>query len=237
MLSIVIPCYNESENIKHIITKLEKAIGTRHDIEVILVNNGSTDNSLEIFNEELKTVDNSIFKIENVIKNEGYGFGIISGLNVAQGDTLAWTHADLQTDPADVITAYETMLSSNNKNILIKGKRKNRRFLEQIFTFGMQIAAMFFLRTYIDDINAQPKVFRKDFYDNYIKKDAPYDFSLDLFLLYTAKIKQYEIISIPVFFNKRLYGEAKGGGSIKTRIKLIKRTFKYIIELSRKIKS
>ena len=51
-----------------------------------------------------------------------------------------------------------------------------------------------------------------------------------------AKQNNYKIIEEPVNFNKRLYGEAKGGGgSIKNRIALINRTFKYILKLREKI--
>lgn len=234
MLSIAIPCYNESENIKYIIEQLKQAIGDRRDVEVILVDNGSTDGSSEVFKKELATADSRIFKICEVKINRGYGFGIQSGLGMARGDILSWTHADMQTDPADVLKAYDVIRGCENKNIVVKGKRKNRRIAERFFTFGMQIAAFMFLNVYLDDINAQPKAFTRDFYEKYIKNGAPYDFSLDLFLLYMAKLSGYEIISIPVFFNKRLYGQAKGGGSMKTRIKLIRRTFKYIHELSKK---
>jgi len=74
-------------------------------------------------------------------------------------------------------------------------------------------------------------LFHRDFYEA-IEQDAPGDFSLDLYFLFKAK-KQGLILDFPVFFLPRLYGEAKGGSgsSLKTRIKLIKRTLKYIGEL------
>ena len=64
----------------------------------------------------------------------------------------------------------------------------------------------------------------------YFQKQAPHDFSLDLFLLYQAKKYGYGIKEIPVYFKKRLHGEAKGGGSWQTRSLLIKRTLRYIIK-------
>ena len=48
-----------------------------------------------------------------------------------------------------------------------------------------------------------------------------------------AKKMNYSILEFPVFFNKRLYGEAKGGGSIKTKLKLSVRTFSYILDIYR----
>ena len=76
------------------------------------------------------------------------------------------------------------------------------------------------------DINAQPKLFHKSFIKDF--KNPPLDFSLDLFLIYFFKKKQISIKTFPVIFNKRQYGEAKGGGSFKGKIKLILRTLKYI---------
>ncbi len=224
-LSIAVPCYNEEKNIPLIIAAFKKAVGERKNIEVILVNNGSTDDSQNVFERELK--EEKLFKLVNVTKNQGYGFGILSGLEAASGNVLAWTHADMQTDPSDVIKGFDLY----EENILIKGKRQNRKALEFLFTFGMQIIASIALRTYLDDINAQPKIFSREFYEKYVKNQAPHDFSLDLFLLYQAKKNNYKIKEIAVDFTKRMHGEAKGGGSWKTRIKLIKRTFAYIIKL------
>lgn len=234
-LSIAVPCYNEEKNVPLIIEAFTKAVGDRKNIEVILVNNGSSDDSSAVFSKELSKLENNIFRLVNVEKNQGYGFGILSGLEVANGDVLAWTHADMQTDPVDVVNGFDLYLNQGSEEILVKGKRKNRGVLEFIFTFGMQLIASLALRTYLDDINAQPKIFSKDFYQKFIKDKAPYDFSLDLFILYIAKKNGLIIKEIEVNFAKRMYGEAKGGGSWKTRIKLIKRTISYILKLRKSL--
>lgn len=233
-LSIIVPCYNEEKNIPLIVAAFKKAVGERKNIEVVLVNNGSADNSANVFASEIG--QENFFKIVNVEKNQGYGFGILCGLEASSNEVLAWTHADMQTDPSDVIRGFDLYLSQNDEKILVKGKRQNRAPLEFLFTFGMQIIASLALKTYLDDINAQPKIFSRNFYENYIKNKAPHDFSLDLFLLYMAKKNGLKIKEIEVNFAKRIHGEAKGGGSWKTRIKLIKRTFKYIFELANSLK-
>ena len=234
-LSIVIPCYNEAENIPLIIKRLESSFQNLENVEVLLVNNGSTDNSDEIFKKELSGKKKDSFRLVKIDVNQGYGFGILTGLKEATGDILSWTHADLQTDPFDVVKAYREFLNKNNKNVLFKGKRKNRRALEWFFTWGMQMVAWLALGVYLDDINAQPKLFTRDFYMKYIRENAPLDFSLDLYTLYQARQFCDEIVELPVYFEKRRFGEAKGGGSWKTRIKLIRRTLSYIFELRNKM--
>ena len=91
---------------------------------------------------------------------------------------------------------------------------------------------MYFPKNF-NDINAQPKIFSKSFI-KYLN-DYPYDFSLDLYLLIKAKIYNYKILKHEVVMKKRLHGEAKGGGTFFGKLKLIKRTLIYIIELRIKI--
>lgn len=235
-LSIVIPCYNEAGNIPLIFQRLRETLGHRQDVEVLLVDNGSKDSSVAVFQKETEKWKDDRFKIVSVPINQGYGYGITQGLSNAKGDILAWTHADMQTDPKDVLIAFDLYCSLPAGNYLIKGKRRNRKLLEAVFTLGMQLIASMALKVKLDDINAQPKLFSRSFYETFLRFDAPKDFSLDLYLLYQARRNHVEIINIPVDFSKRHSGEAKGGGSLKTRIKLIRRTFSYIFDLRRSLK-
>jgi glycosyltransferase involved in cell wall biosynthesis len=237
-LSVIIPCYNEEKNIPVIFSKLNVLLEdkAKEDCEVILVNNGSTDSSAHVLQAELSKTPYNI-RVVNVAQNKGYGYGILQGLEAAQGEFLSWTHADLQTDPSDVFKALDIYELSPYKPILVKGFRKNRKFSELFFSWGMGLLSSIVLGTRLTEINAQPKLFKKDFYQS-IKDKAPFDFSLDLYFLYQAK-KHGKIVDFPVFFLPRLYGEAKGGSgsSLKVRFKLIKRTLKYIFELKTKLKT
>ena len=231
MLSVVVPCYNEEENIPLIISMFEEIIlAFEGDIEVILVNNGSTDNSKNVFDEKIRIATQKI-KVLNIRKNTGYGHGILSGLKIAKGDVLAWTHADLQTDPKDVVSAYKEFKKHNDPKMVIKGKRRNRSLIDSFFTWGMQVYCSLKLKSKLNDINAQPKLFSREFYKKNFK-NPPLDFSLDLYLLLNAE----KIRTVDVFFHKRKFNEAKGGGSIKGKIRLISRTLKYINTLRAKQK-
>lgn len=237
MLSIILPCYNEKDNLVALFDRLDVLASAKSDIEIILVNNGSTDGSEIVFERELNKRNRNIFKVHLVEKNIGYGFGILSGLRSANGDVLSVTHADRQTDPMDVLKALELYEKGNDEMLLVKGFRRNRKLSEAVFSYGMGLLASFALGTRLTEINAQPKLFSKKFFDRF-EKDAPHDFSLDLYFLFNAK-KYGRIMDFPVFFAKRVAGEAKGGSgsSFKTRWKLIKRSFNYIFELRQKMKN
>ena len=240
-LSIVIPCFNESKNISIVLGKFDKILKEKdYNAEIIIVDGGSTDETSKILKRDFQILDPQKFKLILMSQPGGYGYDIMKGLSQSCGDIMSWTHADLQTDPYDVIRAFNFYLekTKNNEKIFIKGKRKNRRLSEVFFTFGMQIVAWLILRKRLDDINAQPKLFARSFYNNYLKENPPSDFSLDLYALYQAKTNGYTIMNIPVYFAKRIYGEAKGGGGgWRNRIRLIKRTFKYILKLKRNTNS
>jgi glycosyltransferase involved in cell wall biosynthesis len=229
-LSIIIPSYNEAQNVPLICARLSEIMRDRSDVEAILVNNGSTDGSDLVFKKQFENLNPSQFQLVKVDVNQGYGYGILQGLKQARGQVLAWTHSDMQTDPADVLRAFD-LYKSQTGPVLVKGKRRNRALLDQLFTTGMQWVVYFYIGSKLDDINAQPKMFSRVFFDDFIAQKAPFDFSLDLSLLHQAVTHGICVFEVPVDFSNRLYGEAKGGGSWKTKIKLIRRTFAYIVAL------
>jgi len=228
-LSIVIPCFNEAENISLLIQKL-KTIQNKN-IEVILVNNGSSDNTANVLSEELSN-EEQFLKSISIDHNIGYGHGIMTGIKEALGDVIAWTHADLQTDPTDVINAYSEFTENPDyEKCILKGKRVGRNLFDAFFTFAMSSLSFFLMGIKLSDINAQPKMFHRSFLENI--KNAPDDFSLDLFFLYKAKVKGYGIIEYPVHFVRRIHGDAKGGGTLRGKWKLIRRTWNYMTKLKR----
>ena len=101
--SLVIPFYNEEKNIPFVIKSLNRVLKKTREVEFIIVNNGSTDKSDNIFTKVLKNKKKKHFRYFKIKKNIGYGHGIKFGLNKSKGDYLAWTHADLQTDPIDIL--------------------------------------------------------------------------------------------------------------------------------------
>ncbi|MDP4267610.1 MAG: glycosyltransferase family 2 protein [Bacteroidota bacterium] len=230
-LSIVVPCYNEEKNLSILFERFSKVI-TRDDIEVIFVENGSKDNSLKILEALIK--EYKFARIVQVEENKGYGFGILSGMKEAKGEYLGWTHADLQTDPGDIIKAMEIMNKYEKpEKVYIKGRRRNRPFFDIIFTLGMSFFESIFLGVRLIDINAQPNIFHHSFYDSWI--NPPFDFSLDLFAFYKARINKLNIIRFNVYFPKRINGQSSWNNGIKSKIKFIKRTLVYSINMKRSV--
>ena len=199
-LSIVIPCYNEDKNITPLFEKIENLLVKDPNIEIIIVDNGSTDNTNSNILASSLNINKKI-KFCEIKKNIGYGHGIMSGVKIASGNFIGWCHADLQTEPEDVYNAYiQNSKKLKNDRIIIKGLRTNRNLFDELFTLGMSIIASIIFQRMISDINAQPKLFSKSF--KTLLDDYPHDFSLDLYLLIIAKINGYKIINHKVIVKK-----------------------------------
>ena len=228
--SVVIPCYNEADNIPLILNRFQEILAGRDDIEVILVNNGSTDNSQDIFEELVPKFP--FARVVNVAVNQGYGYGILKGLESAKGDFLGWTHADMQTDPNDVLKAWSIIKDyKGESDLYLKGLRKGRGFMDLFFTIGMSFFETIYLRVPLWDINAQPNMFSRPFFEKWA--NPPHDFSLDLYAMYMAKKEKEKIVRFPVFFPKRIHGHSKWNTGLGAKWKFIKRT----ITFSRNLKN
>ncbi|NKC48730.1 glycosyltransferase family 2 protein [Ochrobactrum anthropi ATCC 49188] len=142
-LSIAIPCYNEALNIPLIVTRLREIIVGRDDVEVLLVDNGSKDNTADVLRRELQEGD--AIRVITVPVNQGYGYGILRGLEAASGEVLAWTHADMQTDPRDVLIAFDLYKEHAGQKIIVKGKRRNRQLLERFLLLACNRLRLLYL--------------------------------------------------------------------------------------------
>ena len=235
IFSIIVPVFNEEKNIQTFIGAINQALNDCKTFaaEVIIIDGHSTDNTFRIAQENINNLGNPKIKIYQRDRRYGYGADIMFGLAKSRGNIMCWTHGDMQTSPPDILQGLKIFNENIDKKLIVKGIRKKRNFIDVIFTFGMQIMVLLILRVNIFDINAQPKIFSREFYQKFLLDQSPQDFSLDLFLLYQAKRNGYKILGFPVLFLKRLSGEAKGGGSFKGKIKLIIRTCKFILKLSR----
>jgi glycosyltransferase involved in cell wall biosynthesis len=202
---------------------------TNQPVEIILVNNGSTDHTQGILEQLLPQYT---FARSVLVKvNQGYGFGILSGLKEAKGDYIGWTHADLQTDPADALTALD-LIQKNKELLFLKGKRYGRAVSDLFFTVGMSAWSSLLLKTRLWDINAQPTIIPRNFFESWQK--PPHDFSLDLYAYYLAKKEGFLIKRFPVFFGKRVAGEAHLN-NLKAKIRYSMRTIKYSYLLRKKL--
>ena len=224
---IVIPCFNEAKNLTKLVSECEKVMKlSEYQVGFILVNNGSTDGSDKIFLELVAGV-NSI-KYVSLTHNQGYGSGILAGLEQASAPITGWTHADLQTPLADCLTGVRSI---QNGEDFAKGRRTGRKAGDKLFSLGMGLFESILFRRRLFEINAQPTIFRTELVKEW--KKPPSDFSLDLYALVMASKGGFKMSRFPVKFLPRQFGESKWNVGFRSRVKFIRRTLSYSFALRR----
>ncbi len=227
LFSLVIPCYNEAKNLPLLVercSEFQKYPGC----EVIFVDNGSVDETQEVLAKLLPKYN--CFRAIRVEQNQGYGFGILCGLREARGDILGWTHADMQTDPLDALQGLD-LFEQHGANIFVKGHRYGRPLGDVAFTVGMSIFESLLLRKWMFDINAQPTIFSRVFFESW--GGPPHDFSLDLFAYYQALRSELIVKRFPVRFGERANGVSHWNINWVAKYKFIRRTLEYSLQLKK----
>lgn len=228
--SLVIPCYNEAASLPLLLERCREV--ARHpDTEVILVDNGSTDDSARVLRVLLPGVPGC--RSVRVEHNQGYGHGIRAGLAAATGSVLGWTHADLQADPADAVRAL-ALFEQHGPNIFVKGRRFGRPLADVAFSAGMSVFETVLLGQPMWDINAQPTMFSRRFFDTW--RGAPDDFSLDLYAYFHARRQKLPVHRLAVRFGERAHGVSHWNVNWAAKRKFIRRTVAFSLQLKTAVK-
>jgi glycosyltransferase involved in cell wall biosynthesis len=227
--SLVIPCYNEAANLPLLLERCSE-LAAKSGNEVIIVDNGSTDDTAKVIQMLLPSYPGC--RSICVAKNKGYGFGIISGLKAAKGKILGWTHADMQTDPQDALQGLDKFVQHGD-NIFVKGRRYGRPFMDVVFSVGMSVYETLLLARPMWEINAQPTMFSRQFFETW--EMPPDDFSLDLYVYYQAQVAGLKVYRFPVRFGERLHGISHWNINWASKFKFIRRTVYFSFQLKKKI--
>ena len=223
-LSLVIPCYNEAKSLPALVARCIEVFD-RDDLEVILVDNGSTDDTPAVM---ARLLAGTRLRSVRVSPNRGYGGGILAGLEAATGEVVGWTHADLQTDVADALTGLALF---GGGGAMVKGRRYGRPFADVLFTAGMSVFETVLFRRVFWDINAQPTLLPRAHFESW--RDAPTDFALDLFAYHQALQAGLRVRRFPVRFGARLHGHSHWNVDWAAKRRFIARTMRFSLALRR----
>ncbi len=215
-LSIVIPIYNEEENLPILYEKLKSVLDNLgKSYEIIFVNDGSTDRSWEII-KEFAEKDKHVVGV-NFRKNFGQTAAMSAGFQIARGDVIITMDGDLQNDPEDIPKLLEVL---NQGYDIVSGWRKDRKDTFLTRTLPSKIANWLISKTtgvYLHDYGCSLKAYRSE-----VAKRLDYYGEMHRFLPALAKSVGAKITEIPVKHHPRIYGKSKYG---------ISRTFKVILDL------
>lgn len=203
MFSIIIPFYNEKENLPILYQQLvEELPKLGEDFEVLFIDDGSNDGSTEALIEVMK--DNHFMLLRHG-KQRGKGRGLNTGIEKSKGDIIVFMDADLQDDPADLAHFYTKIKEGYD---FVNGKRAKRQD-NALVKFYSRTASLFlrkFLKSPYTDINCGFKMFKRS-----VLKDIVLYANNFRFLPLAAYYQGFHVTEVPVNNKPRIYGVSKFG--------------------------
>jgi len=212
-LSVVVTVFNEEDNVIPLCEKEYEAL-EGIDYELILVDDGSTDNTVE----NVRKVANSRTKLLVFNKNYGQSTAMTAGIDAAKGDYIVTMDGDLQNDPSDIPNMMAKLESSGMD--VVAGVRANRQDGFVLRKFPSKIAN-WLIRSLTDvrlsDYGCSLRIYRKD-----IAKNLGLYGELHRFIPVLAKLQGAKMTEVDVKHHSRIHGESKYG---------INRTFRVMADL------
>lgn len=212
-LSIVIPVYNEEENVHLLSQKVREALKD-YRYELILVDDGSTDNTRQ----NTKAIKDENLVLIELKKNYGQSLALAAGIDFAKGDYVITLDGDLQNDPLDIPMMIRTLEEGDFDVVTgIRQKRKDnfvRTIPSKIANFMVRKAT----KMDIKDNGCALKVFTKE-----TAKDLNLYGEMHRFINLLAYLNGARIAQVPVRHHARQFGQSKYG---------LSRTFKVINDLT-----
>ena len=222
-LSIVVPIYNEVENIPRLHAALDAVVpALGREYEYVLVDDGSSDGSLGEL-ERLASEDPHV-RVVQFRGNFGQTAAMAAGIAEATGDVLVTMDGDLQNDPVDIPHMLEKIDDGYD---LVHGWRKNRQdaFLNR--TLPSKIANWLISRVTkfpVNDLGCTLKVFRRE-----VGQELPLFGEMHRFIPILASWRGARCTEVVVNHHPRRFGESKYGISRTFRVLLDLITVKYLI--------
>ena len=204
-LSVIIPTYNEKESLTELIELLKDVLKAQDQWEVLFVDDGSADDSIELLTEIVKNESN--FKLIQLHRNYGKSAALAEGFKAAEGEYVITMDADLQDDPHEIPNLISKIEEGYD---LVTGWKKDRkdpwtkRFPSKIANFITGIIT----GVKVHDMNCGLKIYRRA-----VVKSLDIYGGRHRYIPALAGQKRFRIAEIPVKHHKRQYGVTKYGGS------------------------
>jgi dolichol-phosphate mannosyltransferase len=164
-LSVVIPVHNEESNIQPLIDEVRRALDGKIDFELIYVNDGSSDGTLNRLRKARENCPQ--LRIISHVESVGQSSAVRTGIEQAVAPWIATLDGDGQNDPADIPALYETLLSQYAAGVqLVNGYRKKRRdtFIKRISSKLANGIRSYLLKDQTPDTGCGLKLFSREAY-------------------------------------------------------------------------
>ncbi len=201
--TIVVPVFNEKENLSRLEVELMKFINsTKYKTKILIVDDGSNDGSKEIIKGLCKK--NNFFEYVSFKTNHGLSSALKAGFDLCNSEYLGYIDADLQTSPND----FHNLLKYIGEYDLVTGYRAERKdsLIKNLTSLAANNIRNLFTNDGVNDTGCPLKVIKTDY-----AKRIPMFKGLHRFLPAMILLQKGKIIEIPVQHFPRIAGKAKFG--------------------------
>lgn len=201
-LSIVIPFFNEEQAASGLVEELRSAVASLEPVEVILINDGSSDGTAGVLNRQAELWRD--IRVFHFVKNQGQGPALFFGIQRARGEMIALLDGDGQNDPADLPLLVAALQEAD----LAIGYRKDRRdsTLRRWMSLLANAVRSYVLRDGVRDSGCGLKVFRRELREALIPLRTLYSFIPAM-----AGAAGFRIAERPINHRPRTCGSSKYG--------------------------
>ena len=228
-LSLVVPIYNEEETLPLLMEAINAALNPlKRSWEVIFVDDGSRDNSLEVLR-SLAQKDPDHVRVVSFRRNFGQTAAIAAGIDHAIGQTIILMDADMQNDPADIPMLLAKLDEGYD---LVSGWRKDRKDNRLTRTLPSNIAnglISWVTGVHLHDYGCTLKAYRRDALEGFRLYGE-----MHRFIPVFARSIGARITEIPVRHHPRKFGVAKYGLERTMKVVLDLVTVKFLLSYSNK---
>ncbi len=202
-LSIIVPVKNEEENLETLHKELSQTLVRLGSYEIIFVNDGSTDRSLDIL-KKIQKKDSHVVVIQ-FRKNFGQTAAMDAGFKQAQGNVIIPMDADLQNDPKDIPKLLTKLKEGYD---VVSGWRKNRQDStgKSISSRLAHFLRQLLIKEEIHDSGCTLKAYKKECF-----KDLNLYGEMHRYIPATLKLKGFKITEVIVNHRVRKFGQTKYG--------------------------
>jgi len=191
-ISVVVPVYNGAATVPKLIEELDKHLRPQNDLELILVNDGSTrDNSDEVC--EAAAQQNDWIVYLELSKNFGEHNAVMAGLNHCTGDCVVIMDDDLQNPPHEVIRLVDELDRGDYDVVFSYYKKKQHRIDRNLGSAFNNLIASYVLKKPRDLYLSSFKAIRRSVIKQIIKYDGPFPYIDGLILRSTTRYGRLEV--------------------------------------------
>ncbi|KAF7268884.1 dolichyl-phosphate mannosyltransferase subunit 1 [Rhynchophorus ferrugineus] len=217
--SILLPTYNEVENLPIIIWLLIKHMNASgYPYEIIIIDDGSPDGTLEAAKQLQKIYGEDKIVLRPREKKLGLGTAYIHGIKHATGNYIIIMDADLSHHPKFIQEFIEKQRSQNFD--IVTGTRyiggggvHGWDFKRKLISRGANLLTQILLRPGVSDLTGSFRLYKKDILETLIKSCVSKGYVFQMEMIVRARQRRYTIGEVPISFVDRVYGESKLGGS------------------------